>query len=164
MKALPIIFKRSANHGILRANGGTDGLCRFTAFHLYLMENDERYEAPLDRFFSAMDEGRFRVIASTIVLAEVLVKPYRLEQWEIAKKYELIFEGIPHLSQLPVDRKIARTAAKLRAAHSLLTPDAVHLATAVTSEADFFLTNDRDFKKVDKPNSRFPKLVFIDDL
>ena len=42
---------------------------------IYLMEKNERYENPLDRFFSAMDQGRFRVIASTIVLAEVLVKP-----------------------------------------------------------------------------------------
>jgi len=131
---------------------------------IYLMEKNERYENPLDRFFSAMDQGRFRVIASTIVLAEVLVKPYRLHQWRIAEKYESIFEGIPYLSLLPVDRKIARTAAKLRAAHSLLTPDAVHLATAVASGADFFLTNDRDFRFIEKSNSQFPKLVFIDDL
>ena len=131
---------------------------------IYLMEKNERYENLLDRFFSAMDQGRFRVIASTIVLAEVLVKPYRLEQWRIAEKYESIFEGIPHLSLLPVDRKIARTAAKIRAEHSLLTPDAVHLATAVTARADFFLTNDRDFRKIEKSNSQFPKLVFIDDL
>ena len=131
---------------------------------IYLMEKSERYEIPLDRFFSAMDQGRFRVIASTIILAEVLVKPYRQEQWQIVEKYEAIFEGIPHLSLLPVDRRIACTAAKLRAEYSLLTPDAVHLATAVTSGADFFLTNDRDFRKMEKSNSQFPKLVFIDDL
>ena len=131
---------------------------------IYLMDKNERYENPLDRFFSAMDEGRFQVFASTIILAEVLVKPYRLEQWDIAEKYELIFEGIPHLSLIPVDWKIARTAAKLRASHSLLTPDAVHLATAVSTGADFFLTNDRDFKKIEKSNSQFPKLIFIDDL
>jgi predicted nucleic acid-binding protein len=111
-----------------------------------------------------MDQGRFQVVVSTIVLAEVLVKPFRLEQWELAKEYESIFESIPHLSLIPVDRSIARTAAKFRATCSLLTPDAIHLATAVSCNADFLLTNDRDFHKIKTLDLPFPELLFINDL
>ncbi|MCL2116929.1 MAG: hypothetical protein FWH27_00735 [Planctomycetaceae bacterium] len=62
---------------------------------IYFFENNEQYEIPLDRFFTAMDQGHFRTVASTIVLAEILVKPCRLEQWELVEKYELILASIP---------------------------------------------------------------------
>ena len=131
---------------------------------IYLIEKNEQYEKQLDRFFTAMDQGQFHVIVSTVVLAEVLVKPYRLEHWNLARKYESIFEDVPYLSLFPVDRKIARITAKLRATYSLLTPDAIHLATAIANDARFFLTNDRDFRKIEIADSQFPKLVFIDNL
>jgi len=47
---------------------------------------------------------------------------------------------------------------------TLLTPDAIHMATAVVHGAEFFLTNDNDFRKVDPTDSRLPKVVFIDKL
>jgi len=131
---------------------------------IYFFENNEQYEIPLDRFFTAMDQGHFRTVASTIVLAEILVQPCRLEQWELAEKYELILAGIPHLSLLPVDRRVARTAAKLRVAFSLLTPVAIHLATAVSCRAEFFLTNDRDFRKIKTSEIQMPELILLDDL
>jgi len=49
---------------------------------------------------------------------------------------------------LPIDLSILETAASLRAAHRLKTPDAIHAATAIHSGAILFLTNDTDFRKV----------------
>lgn len=40
-----------------------------------------------------------------------------------------------------------RRAAAIRAAHPLRTPDAIHLAAALESRADMFLTADRRLKQ-----------------
>ncbi len=131
---------------------------------IYFMERNSSYEKPLEAFFSRLNQGEVRAITSTLVLAEVLVKPFRNKQWMLAEKYESIFEGTPELTMLPVDAGIGRLAAKLRASYSLLTPDAIHMATAMIHGAVFFLTNDSDFRKVDPTDPRMPKLVFIEEL
>jgi predicted nucleic acid-binding protein len=135
-----------------------------TAPLIYFMENNPLYEKPLEAFFSLMHDGGVRVITSTMTLAEVLVKPYRYKQWTLAEQYESIFEGTPELTLMPVDTGIRRLAAKFRASHALLTPDAIHMATAMMHGAEFFLTNDSDFQKIDSNDQRFPKLVFVSDL
>ena len=131
---------------------------------IYFMERNPSYEKSLDAFFSLMSRGEVRAVTSTVTLAEVLVKPYRCKQWAIAEKYESIFEGTSEMTLISVDTEIGRLAAKLRTSCSLLTPDAIHMATAMIHEADFFLTNDSDFRKVNRMSRRLPKLVFIDEL
>jgi len=37
-------------------------------------------------------------------------------------------------------------------------------ATAMSHRADFFLTNDHDFRKIDPTDKRLPKMLFIDEL
>jgi predicted nucleic acid-binding protein len=131
---------------------------------IYFMEKNQAYEKPLDAFFSLMSRGEVQAITSAMTLAEVLVKPYQHKQWTLAQKYELIFEGTPELTLVSVDSEVGRLAAELRASYALLTPDAIHMATAVVHGADFFLTNDSDFRKVDPMDKRLPKVVFIDKL
>lgn len=135
-----------------------------TAPYIYFMEKNPLYEKPLNEFFSLINEGKIRVITSTLTLAEVLVKPYRYKQWKLAERYESIFEGTPELMLVSVDTGISRLAAKLRASYTLLTPDAVHMATAMIHGAEFFLTNDSDFRKIDPADQRFPKLAFVNEL
>jgi hypothetical protein len=38
------------------------------------------------------------------------------------------------------------------------------MATAMIHGADFFLTNDHDFRKIDPTDERLPKLVFVKEL
>jgi predicted nucleic acid-binding protein len=48
----------------------------------------------------------------------------------------------------PLDSATAVRAAELRAAYGVRVPDALHLATAVVSGAEIFITNDRGLKRV----------------
>ena len=52
---------------------------------------------------------------------------------------------------IPVTAEIAQLAAKLRADHNLRTPDAIQIATAITCQADFFLTNDARLGRLKQP-------------
>ena len=48
-----------------------------------------------------------------------------------------------------VEACYGRTAARLRATHSLRTPDAIQMATALQAGASFFLTNDRRLRSIE---------------
>ena len=57
-------------------------------------------------------------------------------------------------------RILPKEAARIRAAHiSLRTPDAIHLATAITSGARYFLTNDKGLPAL--PNLQ---MLLVDNL
>ena len=49
---------------------------------------------------------------------------------------------------MPVSAAIADLAAGLRAHHALRTPDALHVATALATGCDAFLTNDATLRRV----------------
>jgi predicted nucleic acid-binding protein len=49
---------------------------------------------------------------------------------------------------LPITRAIVESAARLRAAHQLKTPDAIHAATALDCGCTLFVTNDAVFRRV----------------
>ncbi len=67
-----------------------------------------------------------------ITRAEVLVRPLRDKQDELAGVYRELLSGTHDIAVIPVDESIADQAAELRAGHqSLRLPDALHLATAV---------------------------------
>lgn len=63
----------------------------------------------------------------------------------LAHEYNDVLLSSPYIFTIPVTPATAQAAAELRAASSLKTPDAIHLATAINHHADSFLTNDRDF-------------------
>ena len=73
-------------------------------------------------------------------MTETLVKPYKSNRLDLISKH-LDFMAA-YLSVIPLDTEIAKTAAKLRAEHNLKAFDAIQVATAITNQADFILTND----------------------
>ncbi len=75
--------------------------------------------------------------------------PIRKHDEHLAQRYNDILLSSPNVSTVPVTAHTAQAAAELRAEHNLKTPDAIHLATASGQNAVAFLTNDRDFPKID---------------
>jgi len=77
---------------------------------------------------------------STLLLPELLTKPLREgAQEELAALAAML----ARLDLRPLDEAGAQLAVALGAAHGLGAPDAVHLATAVATGAERFLTNNR---------------------
>lgn len=118
-----------------------------TAPLIYYIEDQEKYQHSTHYIFDKIDEGKIRVVTSSILLSEVLVMPIRkgLEQ-EILNYCQIVTENTDFSI---FDKEAAIEAARLRAINNpLKMPDAQHLAIAIQSNCDSFLTNDIKLKNV----------------
>lgn len=88
------------------------------------------------------------MISSVITLTEVLAQPLKLGNAGLTQKYRDILLNSTDFRLLSITTPIAESAASIRARYSLRTPDALHIATALESGCQAFLTNDKDVKRV----------------
>jgi predicted nucleic acid-binding protein len=114
-----------------------------TVIFIYFIEESPEFLALVEPVFAAIDAGRLQAISSTLTLLETLVIPYRAGNVALAERFETILTGSRGVRLLEIDRLVLRSAAQLRAAFSIKTPDALQLATALAGSATTFLTNDR---------------------
>lgn len=126
--------------------GSTVGLD--TAPLIYYIEEHPTFLPRVAPFFEAAERGEFRVVTSLVTLTEVLVHPLREGRDELAQQNRDILLQSANLTAVPLNESIAEQAAELRARHSLRTPDAIQLATALRSGAGWFLTGDAELPEV----------------
>ena len=109
-----------------------------TAPVIYTVEQSPEYAAAVDRRLAATDIVR---VASDLTRLECRVKPIRDGNQELLKDYDDYFrEAVAEVVML--SREVIDRATAIRAQYGLKTPDAIHLAAAVVSGCDVFLTND----------------------
>ena len=114
-------------------------ICLDSAPIIYLVEG----VAPL---VSAL-EARLVVPATVQVCSELArlecrVKPIRDEERSLLDAFDRYFADVV-TEIVPLSRSVIDQATLLRAKYGFKTPDAIHLAAAITSGCDLFLTNDR---------------------
>jgi predicted nucleic acid-binding protein len=124
---------------------------------IYLIQEDPRYISVVEQIFSEISYGSITGVSSYLSLLEVLIKPIKEGARDIATQYRDLMLNNAFLKLLPLDDKVAETAAELRAKYDgngfkLKTPDAIQIATAILNEADVFLTNDSRLKNVKEIN------------
>lgn len=138
--------------GLERAGKLTKKLLRCQAIALdtnifiYALEGHPDFPTATE-LFTHLPGRDCRVITSVITLAEALTPLYRSERYAVIDHYLGFISGYGAIEVKPVDRSISVKAAELRARYQLKTPDAIHLATALMSGAEVFVTADRDFPK-----------------
>lgn len=105
---------------------------------IYAVEDVVPYAAAVDARLSADDAVR---IISDLTRMECRVKPIRDGNDALLQDFDAYFEGtvdeVVSLSGAIIDE-----ATNIRAKYGFKTPDAIHLAAAVASACDVFLTND----------------------
>jgi predicted nucleic acid-binding protein len=109
---------------------------------IYLFNRVEPYHALLDRLFRECQAGARTIVLSVISEAEMLVKPLREDDTLQVELIETLFQEPEHVEVCPVDRKVARQAAQLRARLGLRLDDAFIVATAVEAGCDALVGND----------------------
>lgn len=127
-----------------------------TAPFIYYMEDSPVYADMLEPVFQAATRGDISLVTSTLTLLEVLVLPIRKEDTDLAQQYRDILFKFQGLACRPITRKTLEAAARLRAFHTIRTPDSIQMATAINAGASFFLTN--DIKLPSLPNLLLDKL------
>ena len=115
---------------------------------IYSAERIEPYHQLLAPVWAAAREGRFAIVSSELLVLEALVKPLREGDATVEAVFRNLFDA-SEVSLIPALREHWEEAARLRAATRLRTPDALHAATAILSECTLFVTNDRDFRRVE---------------
>jgi len=113
-----------------------------TAPLIYFIEEHPTYLPILNPFFEKLDKGSIRIVTSVITLSEVLVKPLRDGDTQLAQQYREILHNVEGLTLVEISVDIAEKVAQLRSQYSLRTPDAIQIATALQSGATALLTND----------------------
>lgn len=108
----------------------------------YLTGEEAGSELAVELFDSMVATGRNPALISAVTVQEILVRPFRRGTAAVATAEGFLghFTG---LRVVDVGYEIAREGARIRAATSLRTPDALILATAQFASVDVFVTDDK---------------------
>ncbi len=104
---------------------------------IYLVE---RVEPWLSRIQTKLSVPDVRVVYSDLVWMECRVKPIRLRDANILADFDTVFANSELTS---INFSVFDRATQICANHRFKTPDSIHLAAAVNSGCDVFLTNDQ---------------------
>ncbi|MBI3653361.1 MAG: type II toxin-antitoxin system VapC family toxin [Acidobacteria bacterium] len=122
-----------------------------TAPLIYSVEQHPDYGNLLAPLWEASEAGQIQVVASQLLLLEVLTGVLKRNDAELLSDYERVLTA-SELNLVPISASILREAAHLRATMNLKTPDAIHAATALTVGCVQFITNDFEFRRLSQLN------------
>jgi hypothetical protein len=104
---------------------------------------------PLTRtLFRLMEEGEVVAQTSALSLYQLLMESYRRGEETSAGRIERLIGAIPGLKVIALDGRIARQAAQVRARIGGSLERSAQLATALSEDADLFLTRHSSLRRV----------------
>ncbi|MEJ2481696.1 MAG: PIN domain-containing protein [Gemmatimonadota bacterium] len=98
--------------------------------------------------FRLMEEGEVEAQTSALSLYQLLMESYRRNEESTSERIERLIGAIPGLKVIPLDGRIARQAAQVRARIGGRLERSVQLATALSEDADLFLTRHSSLRRV----------------
>jgi predicted nucleic acid-binding protein len=119
-----------------------------TSAFIYYLDAHPVYEGRAREIVAGIQAGRFSGFASALVLSELLVPYFKAGDERRAAELREAVTSSANLRVVPAGAQISTEAARLRARFGLRTPDAVHAATALHSNADVFVTNDARLRRL----------------
>ncbi len=126
-----------------------DRIALDTVTLVYFLERHPVYYQTVRRLFRQIETGRLSAVMASLVFAELLVPAYRAAEEKRVEKLVRTLSNFPHLEILPLTTEIATDAARLRARYGIRTPDAIHVATALSGGAAGIVTNDRGLDRLE---------------
>ena len=108
----------------------------------YLVGNEPTSPLAEQLFDAFVATGRNPASLSMVTVQEILVRPFRGGAAAVATA-EGFLRHYAEMRLVPVSYDIAREAARIRAATGLRAPDALIVATALVTDIEILVTNDR---------------------
>jgi predicted nucleic acid-binding protein len=130
-----------------------------TAPFIYFFERHPNYFPALKMLFDRLYETDAQAITSIITYIELTTLPARQGKKQLVRKYRDFLSNSENISIFSLDMDIADHAVELQAHHHLKTPDAIQLGTAVACGADYIVTNDKEWRRVEEIS-----VVMVEDL
>ena len=115
---------------------------------IYHLEDVSPYSELTEAAFATVTEGAPSAVLSTISVTELLVRPFAQDRQDRVAALERFVLGLPHTTLVAPSYAAAKEAARLRARYGIRTPDALHVATALTEKAGAFVTNDGELRRL----------------
>jgi len=120
------------------------------------------------------EEGKIKLTISAVVLTEC-ARAFKKAGYDNGEIYEILdmldtFNGLCGVDVVPVDWLIIKSAQSLVVEYNLYSADAIHAATAILTESDFFVSNDEHHFEVnlrsnlDERNVHLLKLAEIEQI
>lgn len=110
---------------------------------IYLLEGNEVFEPAVSQLRDLISEDQITVMSSDLIYTEVLAHP-ALSGNKDAIEHIIGFIG--NFDVQPLTQSITVHAGILRGETGMKTPDALHVAAAVQSSAEVFLSNDKGIR------------------
>jgi predicted nucleic acid-binding protein len=114
-----------------------------SATTIYAVEQVAPYAAVVDARLADPD---LVIVTSELTRLECRVKPLRDGNSELLEDFDDYFEDVIEII-VPLSREVVDAATGIRARYGFKVPDAVHLAAAVQSRCEVFLTNDHRLRR-----------------
>lgn len=122
---------------------GIDSMC-----FIYQFEGNKNYGTIVKDLFLLLQNQKLTAVTSVLTLAEILAFEKVQQDKIIFDQTKVKLHGTPNLRIIPIDETISETAAILKYRYTLTLPDALQLATAIISNQDVFVSNDRRFHRI----------------
>lgn len=116
---------------------------------IYFLDRNPLFFDSVAPIVEAAESGVIIGCTGDAVIAEVLVKPYRIEDISLIASIKAFFCTDNFLSICSHDSETFDLAARLRAKHNLKFIDALHFATAINAGCKAMITNDSGIRSSD---------------
>lgn len=113
---------------------------------VYLMEGFGGLEEKLLEIRDCIGKAEAEIVTSELTLCEVLVVPFKENNVDLVAEYRQFIEESGAFEVQPTTRETYVRASLYRAQLGLKTPDAIHMATAIETDCEMFVTNDKTLK------------------
>ena len=115
---------------------------------IYFVEKHSVFGPIVAEIFRRFEIGPLMGVASALTYTETLTKPLSAGDGVLIRSYRHLLSRAPGIICPSLGRETAERAAQLRASYRLTTPDALHIAAALSARCDAFLTGDIALKRV----------------
>lgn len=113
---------------------------------IYLIEGSAEIQAAIRSALQAPEDNPLTICYSDLTRLECRVGPLQRTDEDLLGLFDLFFLG-SDVERTPLTTEVFDLATELRAKYRLKTPDAIHLAAALTGECQELWTNDSRFSK-----------------
>jgi predicted nucleic acid-binding protein len=124
-----------------------------TNLFIYLLEDYGTFSETVAQLRQRMIARGDRLYSSTLTLGEILVKPVRQGDVDLARSYQIVLSRVATL--LPFNEEAALHYASIRADRTIKAPDVMQLSCAAQSGMDLFITNDNRLAGKTVPGIQF---------